>query len=846
MSQPSIQRTPPHYGIVCIATVLALCSAGCFEDGVARPENYNTLKYKPVTITTTPLNSIDVTEGRYGTVRPLSGVHGSPEPVIPGDEDLVSLYWAQNCAPDPGQPNDASCPPDGAHLTMVRVGTDTLCDISADAIFANADADKNNPQNYNFSALDAHMQAVRQVGNSAQTQILWQFGLMPLSGDGCLGIDGLQMGAPISFCGDSDCQGHEDPGSCPADCPPVCTDGACTGGETAESCPGDCADCGDGTCDSETETANSCAADCGLGISGDGVCNGDENAINSPNDCRSEDRHWPELARNILSHLNEGNGWDPNGRKFDVRYVEFMDDPHERLGYSEGAVPDILFDRYREFAAALKLRWPDNVNPDDPSDVDPQIHVGGISYTLHSVDDLTYETDVQKHPLLKFIDFIAAENSASCPADCAARCGDDACNGGETPGTCATDCAADCGDELCSENENPLTCPADCGSDCGDDICATTETASSPLAPGFCYGDCGPACGNGICGVPLDFLSFRVHAPHPHDVACIAAGLRGYLDDHGLDETELILTNVTPDLDSSDYDDVSLLRDPTLQSDATELFRSTHLGAFLAATRIYLQTPLRNTCQFADAARSAEWMIAGRVPRVFTDLKSHAGEDLVPLQDDILESPFVDADGTAKPAFMSLFPFRQVARDYEAVQVGVLDAATGDWGQGNGTKGFAVLASQRDNASDKLSVIIANANIQDGNADITYEISLEGFGLDLPDFGFVEYKLAVLDRGAVGRESFQFTDTGILETNADKLTFVHQMAVPSVHYIEFVQPTPCSAALEVPLDDDGGCPSNYAKNTTSSMCICDTSGKRCSPDCSKGDYCSSDSGGWCQ
>jgi hypothetical protein len=845
MSQPSNQRTPRHHGLVCILTGLVLCSAGCFDEGVSRPANYNTLKYKPVTITTTPLNSIDSIGGRYGTVRPLSGVHGSPQPVVPGDADLVSLYWAQNCAPNPTLPDDPSCPPDGAHLTMVRVGTDTLCDISADALFPNADADLNNPQNYDFSALDAHMEAIRKVGNSAQTQIVWQFGLMPLSGNGCESSAGRQLGAQISYCGDSNCEGHEDPSSCPADCVPICPDGACTGDETTESCPDDCAGCGDGEC-SETETPVTCAQDCGLDMPGDGVCNGDEDAINSPKDCRSEDRHWPELARNILSHLNEGNGWDPNGRKFDVRYVEFMDDPHERLGYSDGAVPEKLFDRYREFAAALKLRWPDNVNPDDPSDAEPQLHVGGISYTLHRVSELDYDTDSEKHPLLKFIDFIAAENSQTCPADCAARCGDGACNSGETPGTCAVDCPVDCGDETCGEDESPLTCPVDCGSPCGDDICADTETASSPLAPGFCYTDCGPACGNGICGVPLDFLSFRVRAPHPHDVACIAAGLRGYLDDRGLDATQLLLTSVEPDLDSSDYDDISQLRDPTAQSDDDALFLSTHLGAFLAATRIYLQTPLRDTCQFAGAARTAEWMIAGRVPRVFKDLKSHAGEDLVPLQGQILESPFVEANGTAKPAFMSLFPFRQVARDYEAVQVGIPDGATGDWEQGNGTKGFAVLASQRNDASDKLHVIIANANIQDGNADITYEISLEGFGLDLPDFGFIEYKLAVLDRGALGRDSFQFTDNGIIETNGDKLTFVHQMAVPSVHYIEFVQPTPCSPAVSVPMGDEDECPSNYVSSASSAKCVCKDTEKRCSPDCSKDEYCTSDSGGWCQ
>jgi hypothetical protein len=73
-------------------------------------------------------------------------------------------------------------------------------------------------------------------------------------------------------------------------------------------------------------------------------------------------------------------------------------------------------------------------------------------------------------------------------------------------------------------------------------------------------------------------------------------------------------------------------------------------------------------------------------------------------------------------------------------------------------------------------------------ASITYDLVLEQFAP--PQVVEIEYKLAVLDRNSYGVGSFHFSETGTLSTgiHSGSLRFVHEMAVPSVHYIQFVQP----------------------------------------------------------
>lgn len=70
-------------------------------------------------------------------------------------------------------------------------------------------------------------------------------------------------------------------------------------------------------------------------------------------------------------------------------------------------------------------------------------------------------------------------------------CGNQACDGEETPDSCYADCGS-CGDGQCTvEFEDADGCYDDCGS-CGDAVCSGPEDADN------CYDDCG-FCGDAIC-----------------------------------------------------------------------------------------------------------------------------------------------------------------------------------------------------------------------------------------------------------------------------------------------------------------------------------------------------------
>ncbi|MGM0578746.1 MAG: hypothetical protein ACQEXJ_23695 [Myxococcota bacterium] len=544
------------------ALLLALAAASCGEDGPALPENLHTQKFRTVTVA--PNQKL---EGASGTVRPLNGMHGAPEPVVPGDADLRTLYW--------GRPA-GSTEPDGAHVRLVRVGADTLCGVSLDGLFPDPEADPNDPASYDFDTLDERVESVRELNTA---RVLWQAAFNP--GGACDATErGVQQGQPVE------------------------------------------------------------AADAG---------------------------RWATVAVNTLRHLDDGDAWDPDGHRFDVGMVEFLDDPIERMGYAPEEV-DALFPVYGTFADRVKAQW-----PDVPGE-EPTMAVGGLAFTLESPDDLEWTTQDEKHPLLRFIDYCAA----------------------------------------------------------GD--------------------------------VPLDLLTFRTRTVRPEHAAEIATELRDYLDTHPDDaadrlaETRLVFGGATFQRDDPDLASRGILDDPALAN--------AYLGAFQSAVRILAQDV------------PVDHMVAGRGPRVFADLQPHAGEDLDTLRELLVPSRYFDADAVAKPAFVSMFPFRQVTG-----QRRVLVEDRSD---------MAVLASH-DPASDRvLHVIIADANVRTGdeglNAYVTYDLRLRDF---VPSaVRTVEYKLAVLDRGSFGTGSFHFSETGVVDTLRDSgtVSFTHDMTVPSIHYIQFVKP----------------------------------------------------------
>lgn len=551
---------------------LATLTAGCGDDGVVLPANINTLKFRSIAIAPNVK-----AEAPVDRVMALNGMQGAPLPVVPGDASLKTAYWGRLT----GSPEA-----DGAHIGMVRIGSDTTCGVSLESIFPNGAADPAKPASYDFAVLDTQIEAVKELNTAT---VLWQAAFRPGTGGVCNATSG----------------------------------GRQTGGVIPPGAKGE---------------------------------------------------QWAQVAANTLRHLNGGATWDPAGKSFNVRYVEFMDDPTERMGTTDDALPG-LFSIYKRFADLVKSSF-----PDDPTD-GPRVRIGGISFTLRSVDDLSYTVAADKHGILRFIDF-------------------------------------------CAEN-----------------------------------------------GVPLDFLSFRTRTRQPHEAYAIAAELRRYLDTQPSDSagrlkrTELIAASVEFDRDNPELLARGILAEPVLES--------TYLGAFQAAARIFMQeVPVNH-------------MIAGRGPRVFQDLATHSGVDPSTVADLIVDSLYFDADGRPQPAFMTLFPFRQVS-GHRRVKVTI----------GADGEGMAILASHDISSDRVLHVIVANANVLTGagglNADITYDLRLENFvPATVP---IVQYKLAVLDRNAVGIDSFHFSETGVLETirspqqtTTAQVSFVHQMAVPSVHYIQFLR-----------------------------------------------------------
>lgn len=257
---------------------------------------------------------------------------------------------------------------------------------------------------------------------------------------------------------------------------------------------------------------------------------------------------------------------------------------------------------------------------------------------------------------------------------------------------------------------------------------------------------------------PLDFISFKTKTAHAYQALQIATAIRTYLDQSGYGHVELIATSVVPDYGAPSLTDIPAL--------AFEDIRSAHLGAFQTAARIYFQDV------------PVQWMIGGRGPRVFSDLNTY--ESLGSFASLVVESDFFsNTQGTAiaKPAYLAMFPFRQV-KGHQRVRVA----------DGSDTESMTILASRDPNNDKVLHVVVANANVGGGMASINYDLLLQQFAP--PQVVEIDYKLAILDRNSHGVGSFHFSETGTLQTglHSGSLRFVHEMAVPSVHYIQFIKP----------------------------------------------------------
>ena len=283
-------------------------------------------------------------------------------------------------------------------------------------------------------------------------------------------------------------------------------------------------------------------------------------------------------------------------------------------------------------------------------------------------------------------------------------------------------------------------------------------------------------------GVALDFVSFRTRTATPYAVAEIASEIGTHITERAaqypaLAKTQLMVTGIDVAWDDPDVVNSGVLYDPHL--------KSAFLGAFQAAARIYLQE-LWNTHEVGANVPidvRVSWGLAGRGPRVNPELIAGGAAGATPIPSAYF-GPGPDGGGEweASPAFMTFFPFRQVAGHQRVNALG-----------GN-KAGLAIMASHAQTSDNVLHVIIANADVrcpveasECSNAWVTYELELTDF---VPaTFESVDHKHAVIDRQSYGVDSFFFSDAGSVETKEGTGTVLLslKMGVPSVHYFQFAK-----------------------------------------------------------
>ena len=182
-----------RYLLVFLLIIGSPTLSSCGDEGITLPSGFNTGRYQQIEIA--PQQTIAAPKD---TVHALNGMHGAPSPIISGDPDLRTKYWGRLAGS-----NEA----DGAHVRMVRIGTDTLCDISLESVFPDATAPPDAIASYNFTELDKRMYAILGGINSSGQQIkglntakvLWQVGLdIARPGDCKATPEGWQLGSPFS------------------------------------------------------------------------------------------------------------------------------------------------------------------------------------------------------------------------------------------------------------------------------------------------------------------------------------------------------------------------------------------------------------------------------------------------------------------------------------------------------------------------------------------------------------------------------------------------------------------------------------------------------------------------
>ncbi len=358
----------------------------------------------------------------------------------------------------------------------------------------------------------------------------------------------------------------------------------------------------------------------------------------------------------------------------------------------------------------------------------------------------------------------------------------------DAAGTCAGDaalseCYPECqADADCQSGSDPLSavfrcCTAalkasggcgaaergHCFSDCqSDENCRhSSEPASDMLvccdAARALNGECVNA-DLGRCYLPdhctfLSAFSFHARVRFPLQVRQIAERLRAWLDEAGLQDVPLWLTNLSFELPGAAVPEAirtALESNPFLYS--------AWYGASLAAARSLLQGLV-------------EEIVAERGSRAYRNPAQ-------PNAAETLDSPIFDLvgnlndDGFELPAAYAWMPFRLIPAEATRVALTL--------GEGTDPNGFSALVAKhlQDDGHWKLYALFANANIHLGQPSASVQLTIGGLPDGVDSFSW---------RGAYVRDDtrkFAYSSSGVAAVTNGELFVPLTMSVPGILYVE--------------------------------------------------------------
>ncbi len=374
-------------------------------------------------------------------------------------------------------------------------------------------------------------------------------------------------GSQQPVCGDGQCNGGENPFSCPQDCGGggKCGDGQCGPGENGSNCPQDCgggSKCGNGMCE-PGENGFNCPKDCGGGNTcGNGDCGPGENTFNCPKDCGQPavcgdgvcqaDNEDPETCPEDCK-LKSGDAMIACAKENCPKDLDVcLSDPScAKIISCMGGCKEL--DCYQACvqnagAGGQAFAGLGQCIAVEGCLIDGVLCGNGVcedgETKANCIDDCG-GTDPDpiscvQNNCPKQLDQCLAQPACAQATECFLACDDDACfekclqkvppEAFKTFGplmNCAQQagCTGDpqpgpvCGDGMCQPGESPMNCPEDCmgGEPSCEDKCGEFTDQWPCQCDGQCveFGDCcpdyskfcqepGPVCGDGVCSKPME------------------------------------------------------------------------------------------------------------------------------------------------------------------------------------------------------------------------------------------------------------------------------------------------------------------------------------------------------